>query len=337
MVDVAILNVTGYAGLTAALLVDGHPEFKLVAVSGRADAGKLLSDVFPFWHADRDLRIEATVPASDLVFSALPHGAAAASVIPLRSAGSRVVDISADFRLRDPAVYAAWYGEHPDPSSLPTAVYGLPEWRRDEIEHAELVGNPGCYPTASILSIAPAVAEGLIERFITIDAKSGVSGSGRGLSLGTHFSEVNEAVSAYSVTGHRHAPEIEQELSAIAAAPVEILFTPHLVPMTRGMLVTCYARLTRSMTSAEALDIYRETYRREPFVRILDMPPSTKWASGTNMCLIHPYVSPRGSHLIVLGVLDNLVKGAAGQAIQNANLMFGLPETLGLDRAVGFP
>ncbi|MDB5075235.1 MAG: argC [Chloroflexi bacterium] len=337
MVDVAIQNITGYAGLSAGLLLSDHPEFKLVAVSGRADAGRMLSDVLPLWSSSRDLRIETAVPAVDLVLCALPHGAAAAAIVPLRTAGSKVVDISADFRLRDASTYATWYGEHPAPEMLASAVYGLPEWRRSEVATAGLVGNPGCYPTASILSIAPVLEAGLIEPFITIDAKSGVSGAGRGLSLGTHFSEVNESVSAYGLSGHRHTPEIEQELSAVAGSPVEIIFTPHLIPMTRGMLVTCYARLTRPVTSQELLELYRERYRNEPFVRILDSSPSTKWTSGTNLCLIHPTVSARGSHMIVLGAIDNLVKGAAGQAIQNANLMFGFPETLGLDRSVVFP
>jgi N-acetyl-gamma-glutamyl-phosphate reductase len=337
MLEAAIQNVTGYAGLTAAQLLNGHPDISLVAVSGRSEVGRRLVEVFPLWAGDPDLRVEATVPAVDLVLSALPHGAAAAAVLPVHAAGSKVVDLSADFRLRDPATYAEWYGEHPDPAMLSRAVYGLPEWRRGELRGASLVGNPGCYPTASILSVAPAVEAGIIEPRIIIDAVSGVSGSGRGLSLSNHFSETNESVRAYAVHGHRHAPEIEQELSHIARQPVEVIFAVHLVPMTRGMHVTCFAPLSAPVSSADVAALYRERYRDEAFVRVLDEPPATKWTSGTNTCFIYPLVNKRGTHLIIYGAIDNLIKGAAGQAIQNANLMLDLPETAGLHMPAMFP
>jgi N-acetyl-gamma-glutamyl-phosphate reductase len=337
MLDVAILNVTGYAGLSAAQLLANHPVFSLVAVSGRSEVGRKLADVFPLWAGDPGLRIEATVPAVDVVFSALPHGASASAVIPLHAAGSKIVDLSADFRLRDPSTYAEWYGDHPAPSLLAEAVYGMPEWRREQLRGASLVGNPGCYPTASILSLAPALEADIVEPRIIIDAVSGVSGSGRGLSLGNHFSETNESVRAYAEHGHRHAPEIEQELTCVAHQPVEIVFTVHLAPMTRGMHVTCFAPLKMPISSADILNLYRTRYRDEPFVRVLDEPPATKWVSGTNSCFIYPIVNRRGTHLIVYGVIDNLIKGAAGQAIQNANVMSNLPETAGLVLPASFP
>jgi N-acetyl-gamma-glutamyl-phosphate reductase len=337
MLEAAVVNVTGYAGLTAAQLLAHHPDIGLGAVSGRSEVGRNLIEVFPLWTGDPHLRIEAAVPAVDLVVSALPHGASASALIPLHAAGSKVVDLSADFRLRDPETYCEWYGEHPDPRMLSSAVYGLPEWRRAQVGAATLIGNPGCYPTASILSIAPAIAAGIIEPHVIIDAVSGVSGSGRGLALGNHYSETNESVRAYAVHGHRHAPEIEQELSDIAGSPVDIIFAVHLVPMTRGMHVTCFAPLRVPMTSAEVLDLYRTRYKNEPFVRVLDEPPATKWTSGTNSCFIYPLVNKRGTHLLVYGVIDNLIKGAAGQAIQNANLMFDLPETAGLRFPATYP
>ncbi len=336
MYDTAIQNVTGYAGLSAALLVHQHPELKLVAVSGRSEAGKRLTEVFPFWPGS-DLLIEENIPAVELVLSALPHGAAAASIAPVYAAGSRVVDISADFRLRDPDLYARWYGAHPFPHLLDEAVYGLPELHRAEIADSRLIGNPGCYPTAAILALAPAIDSGIIEPSVIVDAKSGVSGSGRSATLGNNFSEVDESVHAYGLQGHRHTPEITQELSALAGLPVDVLFTPHLIPMVRGLLATCYARLKRPAAQADLLQIYREFYAGQPFVRVVAETPRTKWASGTNICFVHPIVSHTGTHLIATAAIDNLVKGAAGQAVQNANLLLGLPETMGLNQLSLYP
>ncbi|HWE62812.1 MAG TPA: N-acetyl-gamma-glutamyl-phosphate reductase [Chloroflexota bacterium] len=336
MIDVAILNVTGYAGLDAALLLRRHPVFRLVAVSGRGEAGKRLSEVFPFWDGE-DLRIEEGVPPVDLVICALPHAAAAGAIAPLYREGARVVDISADFRLHDADLYASWYGPHAAPDLLPEAVYGLPELHRAAIRAARLVANPGCYPTAALLALAPALEAALIEPSAVIDAKSGVSGGGRSLTLTNHFSEVNESVSAYGLAGHRHLPEIEQELAALAGQPVTTVFTPHLVPMTRGLLATCYARLRRPITAPEALALYRERYQGEPFVRVTEQPPATKWTTGTNQCLVHATVSRSGEYLVAVAAIDNLVKGAAGQAIQNANLLFDLPEAQGLDLPVLYP
>jgi N-acetyl-gamma-glutamyl-phosphate reductase len=274
--------------------------------------------------------------------------------------GTKVVDLSADFRLRDAAIYEEWYRHtHPAPALLETAVYGLCERYRQRIVGASLVANPGCYATAAILALLPAMAAGIIEHNIIIDGKSGVSGSGRNASLDKIYAEVNEDVSAYSLSGHRHLPEISQELEAAASAggsaassmvgvplagtlgwrpaggPPRITFIPHLVPMTRGILATCYADLKpdasqRVVTVAEVRSLYEEYFAGEPFVRVVDQPPHTKWTYGSNSCLIYPTVDTRTGRLLVISCLDNLVKGAAGQAIQNANRLYGLPETAGL-------
>lgn len=334
--DVAILNVTGYAGLGAALLVEGHPNLRLVAVSGRSDAGKRLNEVFPFW-LGADLRIEEHVPAVDLVLCCLPHGAAAAAVAPLVTAGSRVVDVSADFRLRDSATYRKWYGEHGAPDLVEGAVYGLPELYRRLISETKLVGNPGCYPTAAILALAPAIAAGIVESSVIVDAKSGVSGGGRSLTLTNHFSEVDGSVHAYGLGGHRHGPEIIQELTRLADSPVDVVFTPHLVPQVRGLLATCYARLREPIGEGDLVKIYRAFYADAPFTHVVDSSPRTKWCAGTNHCFVQPTLSPGASHLVALGAIDNLGKGAAGQAIQNANLMLGLDEDAGLGQAPVFP
>jgi N-acetyl-gamma-glutamyl-phosphate reductase len=252
----------------------------------------------------------------------------------------RIVDISADFRLPDPAEYERWYGgTHPAPDLLAGAVYGLPELYRKRIKETRLVANPGCYPTAAILALAPAVAAGLITGGIVVDAKSGISGGGRSLTLTNHYSEVNESTSAYALKGHRHLPEITNNLAALApASPApRVTFVPHLVPMTRGLLATCYADLVSGVDAARVRAAYEEFYAGHPCTRVLDVSPQTKWTSGTNLCLVHPAVDERAGRLVVMGAIDNLVKGAVGQALQNANLMLGLPETLGLPMRVTYP
>ncbi|HVC79561.1 MAG TPA: N-acetyl-gamma-glutamyl-phosphate reductase [Chloroflexota bacterium] len=336
MYEVAILNVTGYAGLGAALLVEQHPDLRLAAVSGRADAGKQLGTVFPFWPG-ANLRIEEQVPPVDLVLCCLPHGAAAGAVAPLLAAGARVVDVSADFRLHDIGVYRQWYGEHPAPDLLDRAVYGLPELHAEVIAGASLVANPGCYPTAAILALAPAIAAGIVELSLIVDAKSGISGGGRSLTLNNHFGEMDQSVHAYGIDGHRHLPEIEQELSVLAGSPVDVLFTPHLIPMVRGLLATCYARLRTPIARDELINLYREYYASAPFTRVVDVPPRTKWCSGTNYCFVQPALSHGGSHLVAMAAIDNLGKGAASQALQNANLLLGLPERAGLGQTPVYP
>jgi len=279
-----------------------------------------------------------------VVFSALPHKASAEAVIPLVERGVKVIDISADFRLKKVDEYQQWYGiTHPGPQYLEEAVYGLTELHRQEVASARLVANPGCYPTGAILALAPAVKEGLIEGDIIIDSKSGVSGAGRSLSLTTHFSEVNENVMAYSVEGHRHLPEIIQELGALSRQPLRVTFLTHLIPMTRGILNTCYAPLKEGVfaswekAKSELRQIYQDFYRGEPFVKVVGAPPQTKHTLGNNQCVIYTTVDVRTGRLMAISCLDNLVKGAAGQAIQNMNLMFGLPEEMGLEALAVYP
>jgi N-acetyl-gamma-glutamyl-phosphate reductase len=334
-----IVNVTGYAGMELARLLYRHPAVELVSVTGRSAAGKKLGKVLPHL-AQIDLTIEANLSDVDMVFSAMPHGESAKEIVPLLERGMKVVDISADFRLKDPAAYQLWYGfVHPAPRLLGQAVYGLTELYRTQVASAQLVANPGCYPTGALLALAPAVREGLIEADVVIDSKSGVSGAGRTLSLDTHYSEANEDVAAYALKGHRHLPEIVQELKLLGPeqAP-SVTFVPHLIPMTRGILSTCYARLVPGKKGEEELTrLYIDFYRDEPFVRITELPPHTKHTYGNNLCLLYPTIDHRTGRLIVISCLDNLVKGAAGQAVQNMNLMLGIPETTGLEALSVYP
>jgi len=341
VIDVGIFNINSYGGIGLANLVDAHPKMRLAAVAGHSSAGKTLRALFPAW-AGEDLPVREDLPPLDLVFSALPHAAAAKALAPLVRDGVRVVDLSADFRLRDPDTYAEWYGhEHPAPDLLARAVYGLTEVWREEIAAATLVAAPGCYPTAAGLGLAPALAAGLLDAASTIivDAKSGVSGAGRTLKTESLFSEAGESVTAYSLSGHRHLPEIEQtamRLSPDGTAP-PITFVPHLVPMTRGILATIYMRPNEPIDAAALRGLYRDYYRRSPCVRVSDTPPSTKWTLRTNLCVVHPTVDERTGTIVVVSCIDNLVKGAAGQAIQDANLMLGLPEETGLPLRTDWP
>ncbi len=341
---VGIINVTGYAGVELARFLSRHPEVQLTSVTGRTAAGQKLSQVFPHL-TGIDLSIEAKLGEVDLAFSAMPHKESAENIIPLLKAGIKVVDISADFRLKDATQYLKWYGTtHPAPQLLNDAAYGLPELYRSQIKATQLVANPGCYPTSAILALAPAVKEGLIVPDITIDSKSGVSGAGRSLNLQTHFAEANEDVVAYALEGHRHLPEIIQELQWLnLERPLSITFVPHLIPMTRGVLTTTYAthipeKITPDKKGAEALrQLYRDFYNNEPFVRVVELPPHTKHTWGNNLCLIYPTIDYRTGKLIVISCIDNLGKGAAGQAIQNMNLMLGLPEETGLQTLAVYP
>jgi N-acetyl-gamma-glutamyl-phosphate reductase len=350
-IKVGIINVTGYAGAELARILYGHPEAELVSVTGRGEAGKKLAEVFPHL-ASYDLTVEPEIGSRvDFVFSALPHAASAEACAPLVRAGVPVVDISADFRLKNAAEYAEWYGgEHPAPDLLASAVYGLPELYREEIRQAKLIANPGCYPESALLALAPAVKAGVISPEIIIDSKSGVSGAGRGLALNLHLGEAGESVSAYGLSGHRHLPEMVQEIVAMwprVEAPrpstPRVTFTPHLVPMTRGILSTVYAPLSPGdMPAGDAgkaalSGLYQEFYKDAPFVRVADSPPSTKQTRGSNMCLVYPTIDDRAERLVVISVLDNLVKGAAGQAVQNMNLMMGWPETMALGMVAVYP
>ena len=342
---VGIVNVTGYAGSELARILYLHPHVELTSVTGRSGAGQRLDEFFPHL-SGIDLMIEPELDDGlDLAFSALPHKASAEACIPLVEDGLKVVDISADFRLKKVDEYEEWYGvQHPGPQYLEEAVYGLTELHREQVAEARLIANPGCYPTSAILGLAPVVKEGLIEPTgVVVDAKSGVSGAGRGLSLTTHFSEVNENVMAYSVGGHRHLPEITQELAEVAQTPPQVTFLTHLIPMTRGILNTCYATLSPGRFASwqqaheEIRQLYTDFYADEPFVEVPPAPPHTKHTSGNNMCLVYPQVDVRTGTLMVISCLDNLVKGAAGQAVQNMNVMYGFPETTALEGLALYP
>ena len=340
-----ILNVTGYAGAELARILHRHPDVEVTSVTGRSAAGKTLGEVFPHL-SGLDLTVTEDLTESvDVVFSALPHAASAERLGGVVGQGVKAVDISADFRLKSLGEYERWYKtEHPCPEYLEEAVYGLPELHRDEVASARLVANPGCHATAAILALAPAVSAGIVEPDIVVDAKTGVSGSGRGLSLANHFSEVNENVMAYSVDGHRHLPEITQELGVIdSGSDLGVTLLTHLIPMTRGILASCYAKLKRgAVGSGEAAkarvrEIYTSFYEGAPFAQVVDAPPMTKHTLGNNACVIYPTVDTRTDRLIVISCLDNLVKGAAGQAVQNMNLMFGLGEEEGLSQLALYP
>jgi N-acetyl-gamma-glutamyl-phosphate reductase len=335
---VAVLGASGYAGLELLRILLRHPGFEIAAVTSEQRAGQAVGEVFPALRGQLDLVFEAVDPASlaskvDLAFAALPHAASAPSVATLRRAGVAVADLSADFRLRDPAVYREWYGDHPAPELLAEAVYGLPELHREKLRGAGLAACPGCYPTGALLPLAPFLREGLIEPTgIAIDSKSGVSGAGRKLEQGYLFAELDENVYAYKVAQHRHAPEIEQEASALAGEPVRVTFVPHLVPTIRGIATSVYARPRRPLSAAEAHEVLVRAYRDERFVRVLPPGETPRLASvrGSNFCDVAVVADARNGTLVLLSALDNLVKGASGQAVQCANLMRGLPEETGL-------
>lgn len=339
-IKVGIINITGYTGAELARLLARHPMVQICSVTGRSAIGQKVAQVFPHL-STIDLTIASNIEDAELVFAAMPHKASAETIVPLLKQGIKVIDLSADFRLKDPSKYPEWYDfVHPTPVLLKEAVYGLPELYRNKIRTATLIANPGCYPTGAILALAPAVKENLIAPDIIIDSKSGVSGAGRTLSLATHYSEAADNVRAYSLQGHRHLPEIIQELEILASGrSLSVTFVPHVVPTTRGILTVCYATLKDSSLarSEQLLKLYRDFYEGEPFVKIVDTPPETKQTWGSNLCIIHPTIDARTGKLIVISCLDNLVKGAAGQAVQNMNIMYQFPETTGLEALPLYP
>lgn len=353
MITTAIVNVTSYTGIELLRLLAQHPQFVVTSVTARSAVSRRLDEVFPQLRSiagtgggvDPSLLITEEPEQTELAFVCLPHAASAPMVASLLERGAKVVDLSADFRLYDAAIYEEWYKHtHPVPALLEMAVYGLPERYRERIKEASLVANPGCYATAAILALLPAFSASIIAPGAIIDAKSGVSGSGRGLTLGTHYAEVNEDVSAYSMNGHRHLPEIVQELEAGANAgghtidqSPRITFVPHLMPMTRGILATCYADVREGVLYGDVISLYKTYYANEPFIHVVDQPPHTKWTYGTNHCFIYPTLDTRTGRLVVVACLDNLVKGAAGQAIQNANVLCGIAETAGLSAVAVYP
>lgn len=335
MVRVAVMGATGYTALELIKILLRHPEVQITTVTSRQEGNPHVAMVHPSLTGRLDLVCEdlgpvAVASRADCVFSCLPHGVTSTQVPHLLSSHARVVDFSADYRLQDAAVYAQWYGEkHNDPQRLGEVVYGLPEFFRERIAAARLVANPGCYPTAAILALAPLLRAGLIEPDeIIVDAKSGVSGAGRTPKLTTHFPECNESLSAYNVGRHRHTPEIEQVLTDVSGQSVGVIFTPHLVPMDRGILATSYARPRGDVGEERLLDVLREAYAEEPFVRVVEHLPGTKDTSGTNYC--HVTARRVRGRVITISAIDNLIKGAAGAAVQNFNLMFGFPEATAL-------
>ncbi len=338
MIRVGVVGATGYAGAEVVRIIAGHPQVELALLTSRQYAGTALSDIFPAFSGVvdqlcREYDADSVCDRCDVVFLALPHKVSMAVAPELVSRGRRVIDLSADFRFRDLSRYESHYQPHSAPQLLENAVYGLCEVHTERIRQARLVGNPGCYPTSVLLPLLPLVRAGLIDvDTIVADAKSGVSGAGRGLSLATHFCEVNESFKAYKVGGHRHTPEMEEQLSLAADRDVRITFTPHLIPATRGMLTTVYAHVKADLTTQVVRDCLGEAYQGRSFVRICGTGrfPDTLHVRGTNFCDIGLHVDERTGRLILISAIDNLVKGAAGQAVQNMNLMLGLPETAGL-------
>jgi N-acetyl-gamma-glutamyl-phosphate reductase len=345
MFRVGIINVTGYAGMELARLLRFHPSVELVGVTGRSAAGQKVNTVFPHLDdIDQVILEEDQIIDPDVIFSALPHKSSAEACIKYLDNGAKIIDISADFRLDSLEEYEDWYVKHPAPSYISRSVYGLTEVNRKEIANADLVANPGCYPTGALLGLAPLAHHKIITKDVIVDSKSGVSGAGRSLSLNVHFSEVNEDISAYGLDGHRHLPEISQTLGNLdETVDWAVTFTPHLIPVTRGILSTIYAfpkddTLKNNPKGKDILlELFKEYYRNEPFVRVLDAPPHTKQVAGSNMTQVYPTMDSRTGKIVVVTAIDNLIKGAAGQAIQNMNVMLGIEETLGLSGFALYP
>ena len=341
MIKAAVLGATGYAGIELVRLLTNHPEVSIELLGSKSFAGQKISDVYQnFRHILEQECCEADVEAAakcDVAFTALPHGASKSVIPALIDAGLKVIDLSGDYRYDDAAVYEEWYKEpHSSPELLAESVYGLCELHRDRIKTARLIGNPGCYTTCSILGAAPLLAAGLADdKNIIIDAKSGVTGAGRGLGLAYHFCECTENTKAYKIASHRHTSEIEQELSHIAGTPIILSFTPHLIPQKRGILATIYMNLKKPASAEEVWNIYSDYYKNEYFVRVkaLGELPETKHVAGSNFVDIGVCVDKRLNRAVIVSAIDNIVKGAAGQAVQNMNLMFGLDERTGLDFA----
>jgi N-acetyl-gamma-glutamyl-phosphate reductase len=339
-IKIGIVGATGYVGEELVRILCRHPQVTEITVAAKDALGQRLSQVYPHLSGFADMEILDTdqvpelISSSDLVFSAMPHGLSAPVVRQTLAAGRRVIDMAADFRLPDQALYEQWYQvAHEAPDLLGEAVYGLPELFRPAVEAARLVANPGCYPTSALIALAPLMKHGLVnQNSVIVDSKSGVSGAGRTLALGSHYCECNDNVRAYAVGSHRHTPEISHYASVLAGSKVDVLFTPHLIPMTRGILSTIYAELLRPLDAASLRQVYQDFYGGEAFIQLLatGLWPETKWVQGTNRCCLGLTVVGQ-KRLIVVSAIDNLVKGAAGQAVQNMNLMFGIPEGCGLD------
>ncbi len=345
MIRAAVVGASGYTGAELLRILAGHAEVEITCVTSRQSAGEKISSVFPSLTNRVDLICDpldrdVICSKADFIFVALPHKSAMEIVPELLEAGKKVVDLSADYRLKKSEVYEAWYQPHSSPQLLGEAVYGLPEIYRDRIPQARLVANPGCYPTSIILGMAPLLKAGVIHpESLIVDSKSGTSGAGRSLKQGSLFCEVNESFRAYGIGQHRHTPEIEQVLGDLAGRELMISFTPHLLPVNRGILSTCYATLVEKISTGELLEIFRKFYHNESFVRIFPegLFPDVAFVRGANFCDIGLTADPRTERVIVVSAIDNLVKGAAGQAVQNMNLMMGLSESEGLGALPVFP
>lgn len=346
MVRVYICGGSGYTGCELLRILSRHPEVYVTGVTSQRSAGKSVQELFPhlptFTHlVFEPMRIESIVHQADVVFLALPHGESQAAVDYFFRQGKPVIDLSADYRLRSAATYEHWYKvTHSFRATLEDAVYGLPEIHREKIRAARLIANPGCYPTGALLGLLPVVRNGLVDlSSLIIDAKSGTSGAGRKADLSVAFCEVNEGFKAYAVGSHRHTPEIEQELSLLTGKEVIVNFTPHLLPVDRGILTTLYARFEKQLTAEEIVSVYRDAYQNEPFVRLLPYGsfPNIKYVRGTNYCHIGLMLNERTKTLIIITAIDNLVKGASGQAVQNMNIMLGFDETLALESPAAYP
>jgi len=336
---VGIIGATGYTGVELLRLLLHHPEVEVTALTSQKYAGLPIDQVFPsvmkyLQLTCEELNLDQVSKKTDFIFTAVPHKTAMETVPPFVQRGKKVVDLSADFRFQDPAVYERWYQKHTAPEWLKESVYGLPELHRKKIREARIVGNPGCYPTGALIGLIPLVEKGMIcLESIVVDSKSGASGAGRDVVLESLFCEVNEGVRAYKIFEHRHTPEIEQELSQLAQKKVNVTFVPHLIPMDRGILTTLYVILAKKMKTEEVLNIFGQYYEKEPFVRICQKGkiPNTKNVRGSNYCDIGVKVNEGDGRLVVVTAIDNLVKGASGEAVQNMNIMLGYPETVGLD------
>ena len=334
---VSVIGATGYTGAELVKILLKHPQVEIETITSQSFANKKISEIYPSLITDlvcQELNINKIALSSSFIFTALPHQTSMEIVGKLHSGGKKIIDLSADFRFTDPLIYEEWYGTpHQKRELLKKAIYGLPELYREKISRAHLVANPGCYPTSSILALAPLVNNDLIKgNSIIVDAKSGVSGAGRALSLATHFPEVNENVRAYQVKGHRHTPEIEEQLSKLTTREIIITFVPHLVPINRGILCTCYAAIKQKTDTKDLLKLYQDFYKEEPFVEILPQGrfPQTKEVLNSNRCRIGITVNEKSGRAIIISAIDNLAKGAATQAVQNMNIMCGFEETMGL-------
>ena len=346
MIKAGIIGATGYAGGELARLLLQREDVQILWYGSRSYVGQKYASVYPnlfqiVEDSCQDDSLKELAERADVVFTATPQGFCASIIEEEILSKVKVIDLSADFRIKDQAVYEKWYKlEHKSPQFLGEAVYGLPEVNREKIREARLIANPGCFPTCSFLAVYPLVKEGLVDpNTLIIDAKSGTSGAGRGAKMDNLYCEVNESIKAYGVGTHRHTPEIEEQLSYAAGKPVTISFTPHLVPMNRGILVTAYASLNGKVTEEEARAAYEKYYRDEYFVRLLEpgAVPQTRWVEGSNFADVNFKIDPRTGRVVMMGAIDNMVKGAAGQAVQNMNLMFGLPEETGLKQIPMFP